>query len=460
MPATQAHELGVLHGELLDYGCGRGDDVVALAARGYNIRGWDPHFRPSPEPGPADTVLLTYVLNAIENHQERTETLRRAWVLSRRALVITVRTTAEQHKVSGRPFADGVLTQRATFQHLFDAAELRHLVVEVLNGHTLPIRPGQVVAYRDRMHALEHIAARYGSTATATRGSGLDATETLEVACAWLQRRGRPPIEEEDASWTLAAVEHFGSTRAAAAAGERLLTPGCVEGALKRLRDNTTLLLALDTFHGRTPAPDLPRSLLADARATFPSARAARRRSDELLRFLASPEWLGKAIRVSKLGKLTPTALYVHHDFVDQLSLPLRLYAACGSLVAGYPDFTTLIKLHHGTPAVSFLGYPEFSADPHPRLAESLTVDLRRQSATYTDYARRPNRPLLHRKHEFLPRDHADNAKYARLTRQEVAAGLYKHPELIGLERGWEAELERCGVDLRGHRLFRRRPAD
>lgn len=457
MPAAQAHDLGVLQGELLDYGCGRGDDVTALARAGYGIRGWDPHYRPGPAPAPADTVLLTYVLNAIEDASERTQTLRHAWALSRRALVVTVRTKAERNKVTGVPFADGLLTQRSTFQRLFDPAELRQLVDQELTAHAVPIRPGQVVAYRERTDALEHLADRYGSRDAAIRGSDvLDAAGTLDLAGQWLQRQGRPPTETEDPAWAIAAVDHFGGIRGARAAAERLLPPERLAAARKRLRDNTTLLMALDTFHGKTSTTALPRTLVADALATFPSVRAARTRSDELLRFLARPEWLSKAIRGSKLGKLTPTALYVHADFVDQLSLPLRLYVACGSFVAGYPDSTTLLKLHHGTPAVSFLSYPEFSSDPHPRIAESLAVDLRRQTASYTDYTHRSNRPLLHRKHEFLPLEHPDRKKYERLTRQEVAAGLYQHPECIGLEQGWEAELQRCHVQLRGHRLLRR----
>lgn len=456
MPAAQAHDLGVLQGELLDYGCDRGDDVTALATAGYGVQGWDPHFRPGPAPAPADTVLLTYVLNAIEDAAERAQTLRQAWALSRRALVVTVRTQAERNKVTGVPFADGLLTQRSTFQRLFEPAELRQLVDQELTAHTIPIRPGQLVAYRERSHALEHLADRYGSRDAVIRaGDVLDAAGTVDLAGQWLQRHGRLPIETEDPAWTMAAVDCFGGVRGARTAAERLVPSDRLTAARQRLRDNTTLLLALDTFHGRTSTAALPRTLVADALATFQSVRAARTRSDELLRFLASPEWLSRAIRASRFGKLTPTALYVHAEFLDRLSLPLRLYAACGSLVAGYPDFTTLLKLHHGTPAVSFLGYPEFSSDPHPRIAESLTVDLRRQTASHTDYTQRSNRPLLHRKHEFLPLEHPDRKKYERLTRQEVTAGLYLHPERIGLEQGWEAELQRCGVQLRGHRLLR-----
>ena len=52
----------------------------------------------------------------------------------------------------------------------------------------------------------------------------------------------------------------------------------------------------------------------------------------------------------------------------------------------------------------------------------------------------------------------ADDPKrplYERLTRAEMRAGLYEHPERIGTLRGWQATLAAAGVRLRGHRLVR-----
>jgi hypothetical protein len=57
---------------ILDYGCGRGDDVRHLTELGYDARGYDPHWGPEAEPWfewPGvrfDVVLCTYVLNVVE----------------------------------------------------------------------------------------------------------------------------------------------------------------------------------------------------------------------------------------------------------------------------------------------------------------------------------------------------------------------------------------------------------
>lgn len=52
---------------VLDYGCGRGGDVRALQHLGLDAAGWDPVHFPDGRREPAEVVLLTYVLNVIEN---------------------------------------------------------------------------------------------------------------------------------------------------------------------------------------------------------------------------------------------------------------------------------------------------------------------------------------------------------------------------------------------------------
>lgn len=61
---------------LFDYGCGRGDDITALRAHGVDARGWDPHFAPSAEHVRADVVNLGFVINVIEDRDERIVALR------------------------------------------------------------------------------------------------------------------------------------------------------------------------------------------------------------------------------------------------------------------------------------------------------------------------------------------------------------------------------------------------
>src|SRR5437764_12392020 len=67
--------------QVLDYGCGRGDDVRGLQTLGIAATGWDPqHASPTPTV-PTDVVNLGYVLNVIDDPLERTRVLRIAWQL-------------------------------------------------------------------------------------------------------------------------------------------------------------------------------------------------------------------------------------------------------------------------------------------------------------------------------------------------------------------------------------------
>lgn len=73
---------------VFDYGCGHGQDIEFLAAQGIACDGWDPAFRPNSPTRPADVVNFGYVLNVIEDVNERALALKRAWALTTRLLVV------------------------------------------------------------------------------------------------------------------------------------------------------------------------------------------------------------------------------------------------------------------------------------------------------------------------------------------------------------------------------------
>jgi DNA phosphorothioation-associated putative methyltransferase len=76
---------------VFDYGCGHGSDMCHLQSLAIRCEGWDPALRPHTERSPAEVVNLGYVVNVIEDPKERVETLRLAWGLATRALVISAR---------------------------------------------------------------------------------------------------------------------------------------------------------------------------------------------------------------------------------------------------------------------------------------------------------------------------------------------------------------------------------
>ena len=133
-------------------------------------------------------------------------------------------------------------------------------------------------------------------------------------------------------------------------------------------------------------------------------------------------------------------------------------YEGCARGYIGRVDGANLIKLHTGEPKVSYLSYPEFDSDPHPALAEGMTVHLQTFRVRERDYRDSRNPPILHRKETFVAPAHPLHAKFSRFTRQEEAKGLYEHPSRIGTRRGWDEVLAEKGVTLRGHRVVRAKP--
>ena len=115
-PVSLAQTHGLIGPEtsFFDYGCGLGEDVRILKSAGINAQGWDPYHLPASPVQSADCVNLGYVLNVIENQQEREETLRSAFGLASKVLVVSVR--VDQSLNSGTDFSDGLVTNSGSFQ--------------------------------------------------------------------------------------------------------------------------------------------------------------------------------------------------------------------------------------------------------------------------------------------------------------------------------------------------------
>jgi DNA phosphorothioation-associated putative methyltransferase len=197
------------------------------------------------------------------------------------------------------------------------------------------------------------------------------------------------------------------------------------------------------------------RSFQRDIRAFFGNYSNACRLADDLLFRAGSAEAVDEACRRSAVGKLLPTALYVHRTALEALDPLLRVYEGCARAYLGTLDGANLIKLHRQSGKVSYLVYPDFETDPHPTLLRSVKLCLRTREIECFDYTASNNPPILHRKETFLTADHPLHAKFARLTEQEERRGLLDDTATIGTREGWQARLSARGFALRGHRLIR-----
>jgi DNA phosphorothioation-associated putative methyltransferase len=160
------------------------------------------------------------------------------------------------------------------------------------------------------------------------------------------------------------------------------------------------------------------------------------------------------ACRSSTVGKLTPSALYVHKEALHLIPAALKVYEACARRIVGEIPEANIIKLHRDAKMVSYLSYPDFWENPHPPLSSSFTINLVNQSFQFHGFANRANRPILHRKETFISKLDPRHSKFEQLSKEEEEAGLFKVPSIIGTELGWHNQLTANSIRIDpGHKI-------
>ena len=163
-PVRLALDDGVLTAgkSFFDYGCGRGADLRYLVRRGFEADGWDPAHRPG-DRKEADVVNLGYVVNVIEDADERLATLQSAWRLAREVLVVAARLDADRRSWLGPTLGDGTLTRLGTFQKYFAQDELTGWVNEATGAAPLAAAPGVLYVFRDPVRRETFAASQFRS---------------------------------------------------------------------------------------------------------------------------------------------------------------------------------------------------------------------------------------------------------------------------------------------------------
>lgn len=462
-PMRLAVESGIVRPgvTVFDYGCGRGDDIRQLVSSGVVCGGWDPYFRPDAPRFTADVLNLGFVLNVIEDRDERIRVLADAWALTKRVLLVTVRTRAEASIGHVREYRDGLLTGRSTFQKYYDHGEFRSWIEAQLGTQPVSVEPGVVFVFRDARDHEEHLAQCFRQVRVArTRIRQADRLydqnrELFDSLLDFFSDHGRGPKPDEDLHAPLLGT--LGGVGTALSVLRRIVGREKLEDLRAAVRDDLLVYLAVSRLDGRPRFGELPNYLRNDIRAHFGTYKVACQRGDQLLFETGNQMLVDAECRDSEVGKLTSSALYVHRASLGEISSHLRIYEGCARVFIGNVSDSTIIKLARREPVVSYLSYPTFDTDPHPPLHASYTVKLRSLTASYRSYTNSRNPPILHRKEEMVGPSYPQRSKFARLTAQEEKWGLLDTSVHIGTRESWERWLSDSGVSLRGHRVVRRR---
>ena len=155
----------------------------------------------------------------------------------------------------------------------------------------------------------------------------------------------------------------------------------------------------------------------------------------------------------SKVGKLLPNAFYVHTDALKVLDSVLQQYEKDARKLAKNVENATLVKFGIDKPKISYLYYPDFDCDPHPKLQKSIIVDLKSKQVFQRQYQNSENPPILHRKETFVTEDYPLYQEFSQLTAEEVALGLLDDSRAIGTLQQWQQLLFDRGLDFAGHHV-------
>jgi hypothetical protein len=142
-----------------DYGCGRGSDIAVLTGNGISASGWDPHYAKENLKSTAKVVNLGFVVNVIEDPAERVEAIQGAFELCEG--VMSVGVMLYSGDAPGRPYADGFLTSRNTFQKYFSQTEFKDFLEQVLHHEAFLVGPGVALVFKDKDLEQRFCVGRY-----------------------------------------------------------------------------------------------------------------------------------------------------------------------------------------------------------------------------------------------------------------------------------------------------------
>jgi len=483
------HGLLPLGTAIFDYGSGRGGDVAALTATGFTAHGWDPHFAADQPIFEADVVNLGFVVNVIEDPAERVVAMHKAFKLARRVMSIAVMLYGSDPP--GRPFRDGFVTIRNTFQKYFSQAEFKDYVEQVLHQRAFMAGPGVAFVFSDKDAEQRFNASRFRSRGVTAR---LLASQTPPVRLIRgpkervikLPNSPRPSRAQEelakarpqlDSLWTtaldlgrfpepeeVANLEEIESQIGGLGKARRLLTlyydqTLLAASTITRAAD-VRLYLAAQHFSRRPAYRQLEPRLQRDIKAFFGDYRAAQGSGLRLLVDAADQRQLSEACRRASTGGLgwleDEHSLQLHVSMVDRLPTVLRAYVACGLILWDAISEVQLVKIHISSGKLTLMEFDDFDTSPLPPLRRRVKVNVRKQDYDLFEYGTMEHpKPLLYRKSRYLNEDYPGYAEQLAFDEALEAVGIL-HDSEFGPESDTLVELlESRRLAVSGMRLAR-----
>ncbi len=414
---------GFLQGDysVYDYGCGRGDDLRELEAHGLDVSGWDPNFRPDADKVSSDVVNIGFVINVIEDKDERIAALIGSWELTQKLLVVSAMLANESFIATFPPFKDGVITSRNTFQKYYSQNELREFIETTLDENAIAIGPGVFYVFRDKNLEQEFQLDRQKRSYQWRQLTTPEPVSEIQARLLFTQHEqlfesfwkcclnlGRVPAEDEFPDYR-ELVEIVGSVKKALRLVSNWYNTQELEHAAYMRREDLIVYFALAQFQKCKGYANQPVSLKRDIKSFFDTYNLVQTKAKELLFKIANTQAISDACL--QLNKTIPSKLDYEYEvlhsitfhklFMARLCPLLRVYVGSALQLYGELDDIDLIKIHTNSGKLTLLGFDDFSKET-PLLAERVKIKMAHQSVDFFDYVDVASRPPLLDKHIFL----------------------------------------------------------
>ena len=423
LPLFLMAQRGYLDGKysILDYGCGKGDDLRELEEHNIECIGWDPAHRPDTDIEMSDIVNLGYVINVIEDKEERSETLMRAYEYANKILVISAMLGNESIFERFKPYKDGVITNRNTFQKYYMQGELRNYIQSTLGNDSIALAPGVFAVFKDkeeeqlylaerhrRRHQWRQIITSSPKPITKKRAKSIldkhkELLEDFWYTCLDL---GRVPANDEFEQSEI-LKQACGSFSKAFAICEQYFDTEQFNQAKKERHDDLLVYFALSLFNKKRDVfSRMPEGLKRDIKAFFGNYSILRERGRHRLFSVSDVNVIFEACTEAH-NTLPASQLNGQHDlifhkkFLNQCPIELRIYIGCATQLYGELDDVSLIKAHIFSGKVSLMVFDDWEKRV-PLLTERIKIKLRDQDIDFFDYVGEFEPQPLPNKHTYV----------------------------------------------------------
>lgn len=389
---------------VLDYGCGKGDDVRELEAHGIDVSGWDPALYTEGLLVNSDIVNLGFVLNVIEDREERQDTLKRAWQYTDKLLIVSVMIAGDSVISQFKPYKDGVITSRKTFQKYYAQSEFRSFVETTLDEEAVAVGQGIFIVFKDKLEeqsfllerqhvkrdwhqkTQRELKKREPAIKKDTIDKNIELFTDFWETCLDL---GRLPANNEfEFSDQIRRIA--GSHKKAFEAIVKRFGDELFEESARKRKEDLLVYFALGLFEKRKAQTQMPESLKRDTKAFFKTYNEAREAGRNALFAVGNPSLIEEACieayKAIKCGELNDGHSYIFHKkYIGDLPPALRIYIGCATQLYGELDDIQLIKAHMTSGKVSLMGYKDWESET-PLLVERIKIKMRDQDVDFFDY--------------------------------------------------------------------------